>query len=148
MQQDMVMSERVKQAEQVIADDLRRRYPAFAGKTRVPRPALVAEALAYTLVHPPAAEQLAGYLEQFAEDRADVAHNRGGSFLTNAALTATMRALHEVLIAQLGLGTREWLLLHNHHGGANQRAVYYVALRTMADAVSAEGQGNVPAIED
>lgn len=140
-QQDVVMSERIKAAEQVIAADMRDRYPAFAGKTRIPRPALIAEALAYALRQPPTADQLSLYLEQFGEDRVNVKGNRGGSFLTNAALTATMRALHDVLIVQLGLGTREWLLLHNHHGGANQRAVYYVALRTMADAVSAEGKG-------
>jgi hypothetical protein len=65
MQQDLVMSERVKAAESAISAWLRAQYPAFAGKTRVPRPALVAEAVAYALTHPPARAQLETYLEQF-----------------------------------------------------------------------------------
>lgn len=135
------MSERVKQAEAAISAWLRAQYPAFAGKNRVPRPALVAEALAYALVRPPTPATLDTYLEQFVEDRADAAHNRGGSFLINEAMQANARALYAVLLKQIS-GASEWeSVLHNHRGGANQRAVYYVAVRTMADGVSAEGQG-------
>lgn len=134
------MSERVKAAEQAISAWLRAQYPAFAGKTRVPRPALVAEALAYALVRPPTAATLDTYLEQFVEDRADAAHNRGGSFLINAAMQANAQALHTILLKQIGSASEYRAALYNHHGAANQRAVYYVAVRTMADGVSAEGQ--------
>lgn len=140
MQQDLVMSERIKAAEAAISTWLRAQYPAFAGKARVPRPALVAEAVAYTLTQPPSRDQLDMYLEQFAEDRANVKGNRGGSFLTNAALAANAEALHTVLVKQ-SAGSGWQTLLWNQHGAPNQRAVYYVALRTMADAVSGKGEG-------
>lgn len=141
MQQDLVMSERVKQAEAAISAWVRAQYPAFAGKTRVPRPALVAEALAYTLANPPTAAALEVYLEQFVADRADAKTNRGGSFLTNESMTANAQALYKVLAKQISSKSPWWAALHNQHSEPNQRAVYYVALRTMADAVSAEGKG-------
>jgi len=140
MQQDLVMSERIKAAEAAISTWLRAQYPAFAGKTRVPRPALVAEAVAYALVHPPTRVQLETYLEQFSADRADARHNRGGSFIANDALTANAQALAVVLGQQIA-GSDWAAMLRNHHGEANQRAVYYVALRTLADAVSEKGEG-------
>ncbi len=86
MQQDLVMSERVKAAESAISAWLRAQYPAFAGKTRVPRPALVAEAVAYALTHPPARAQLETYLEQFGKDRVDAKRNRGSSTLATGCL--------------------------------------------------------------
>ena len=101
MQQDLVMSERVKAAESAISAWLRAQYPAFAGKARVPRPALVAEAVAYALTHPPARAQLEGYLQQFSEDRVDAKRNRGGSFVANAALVANAQALAVVLGQQI-----------------------------------------------
>lgn len=141
MQQDLVMSERVKAAESAISAWLRAQYPAFAGKARVPRPALVAEAVAYALTRPPARAQLEGYLQQFGEDRVDAKRNRGGSFVANAALVANAQALAVVLGAQIA-GSDWAAMLRNHLGETNQRAVYYVALRTLGDAVKpSEGQG-------